>query len=127
MVSLKNRKMRVYVSFKNLEKLNASILNMESRYQMLSDSIGLTKGGRHELAVTQMQTLLEQLKQYRKSADEFTLAKETNPAALYVMEPAVPAVKAERPDKINIIIAAVIAGFVFSSILVLVNDRNRMA
>ncbi len=108
-------------------KLNASIADMEHRYQTLSDSVTIIKGGRHELAITQMQTLLEQLKQYRKSADEFALAKETNPAVLYVMEAGVPAVKAERPDKINIIIAAMIAGFVFSSILILVNDRNRIA
>ena len=111
----------------SLVKLNASVADMERRYQTLSDSVGLMKGGKHELALTQMQTLLEQLKQYRKSADEFILAKETNPAALYVMEAGVPAVKAERPDKINIIIAAMIAGFVFSSILVLVQDRNLSA
>ena len=108
----------------SLAKLNASIADMERRYQTLSDSVGLMNSGKRELAVTQMQTLLEQLKQYRKSADEFTLAKETNPAVLYVLEAGVPAVKAERPDKINIIIAAMIVGFVFSSILVLVNDRK---
>lgn len=111
----------------SLVKLNASIADMERRYQTLSDSVTIMKGGKHELAVTNMQTLLEQLNQYRKSADEFILAKETNPAVLYVMEAGVPAVKAERPDKINIIIAVMIAGFIFSSILILVNDRNLMA
>lgn len=111
----------------SLLKLNASVTAMEQEYQALSDSLPKTTGGKQALVITKMQTLLEQIKQYHKTADEFKLATETHPAVLYVMESAVPAAKAERPDKRGIIFAALIAGFIFSSFLVLVNDRKNRA
>ena len=110
----------------SFQKLKTSVGAMEQDYQQLSDSLPMLTGSSRELAVAKLQTLLEQVKQYRKTADEFKLATETHPAVLYVMETAVPAAKAERPDKTNSILAAMIAGFIFSCILILVNDRNQM-
>jgi hypothetical protein len=43
------------------------------------------------------------------------------------MEPASPAAYAERPDKPVIILSACLLAFIFSSILVLVNDRKSLA
>jgi hypothetical protein len=110
-----------------LQKLNVAVAVMEQQYQQLSDSLPAINGGRRELVIAKEQTLLEEIKQYRKAADEFALAAETRPAVLYVMEAAVPAAKAEKPDKTNIILASLIAGFIFSCILVLVNDRKNRA
>lgn len=110
----------------SLQKLNTSIGSMEKEYLQLSDSLPSMIGSSQQLGVAKQQTLLEQVKQYRKAADEFKLAAATPPAVLYVMETAAPAAKAERPDKTNIILIAMIAGFVFSCLLVLVNDRNQM-
>jgi hypothetical protein len=100
---------------------------MEKEYQNLSDSVSKISGSKHDLGIANMQTLLEQIKQYRKTADEFSLASATHPAAFYVMETAIPAAKAERPDKLGIILASLIVGFIFSSILVLVSDRKNIA
>jgi hypothetical protein len=109
------------------EKLATSIALMEHEYSSLNDSVSTLVNAKRELAVTQMQILLEQIKQYRKTAGEFTLASQTPPAVLYVMEPGKPAAKAERPDKMFVILAACLAGFIFSCLLVLVNDRKSMA
>lgn len=109
------------------EKLNSSISSMEKEYQSLADSLSIMRSGKQQLAVMQMQTISEQIKQYRRSADEFKLAAQTPPAALYVLEAAVPAVIAERPDKPVIILSACLLAFIFSSILVLVNDRKQTA
>ncbi len=73
-----------------------------------------------------METLLEELTQYRKTAATIQLMGETAPASLYVLEPAVPAAKAERPDKPAIIIAAAIAGFLFSLLLSLLANRKQV-
>ena len=108
-------------------KLNTSVTGMEQDYRLLSDSTVKTAGGSYELGMANMQTLLEQIKKYRKTADEFKLAAATKPAVLYVMEPGVPAANAERPDKAAIVFAALIAGFIFSCLLVLLNDRKNMA
>ena len=111
----------------SLEQLNNSVADMEQQYQSLSDRVSKTSGGKHELGMAKLQTLLEQIKQYRKTSDEFALAAATHPAAFYVMENAVPAANAERPDKLGIILASLIAGFIFSCLLVLVSDRKMMA
>ena len=108
----------------SLEQLNRSVANMEQQYQVLNDSISKTGGAKYALGTARLETLLEQIKQYRKTADEFALAAATSPAAFYIMETAVPAAKAERPDKLGIILASMIVGFVFSCLLVLLSDRK---
>jgi hypothetical protein len=108
-------------------KLNNSISLMEKKYQQLSDSLLTFRSGKQQLAVAQMQTLAEQIREYRKTSDEFKIAEQTPPAALYVLETAIPATYAERPDKPVIILSACLVAFIFSSLLVLVNDRKSMA
>ncbi len=93
------------------DKLNSSISLMEKEYQQLSDSLSTLHAGKQQLAVAQMQTITEQIRQYRKTADET----------------AIPAAYAERPDKIVIILSSCLVAFVFSSLLVLVNNRKPMA
>ncbi|MES2328269.1 MAG: Wzz/FepE/Etk N-terminal domain-containing protein [Bacteroidota bacterium] len=109
------------------DELNSSIASLEKEYQSLSDSVSTMRSGKQQLAVAQMQTIAEQIRQYRKTADEFRLASQTPPAALYVMEAASPAAYAERPDKPIIILTSCLVAFIFSSLLVLVNDRKTMA
>jgi LPS O-antigen subunit length determinant protein (WzzB/FepE family) len=106
----------------SIEKLDASLYSMEQEYRALHDS-----SGKDALALMKMQTLSEQINQYRKTADEFKLASQTTPAVLYVMETGSPAAKAERPDKPAVILAACLIGFLFSCLLVLVNNRNSIA
>jgi LPS O-antigen subunit length determinant protein (WzzB/FepE family) len=110
----------------SLQKLNLSIESLEQEFRQLNDSLPGMSGAPHALAETKLQTILEEIKQYRKMAGEFKLATEAHPAVLYVMESASPAAKAERPDKTNIILAAMIAGFIFSCILVLLNETNEL-
>jgi len=107
----------------SIEKINNSITSMEQEYHALADS---TRGN-DGLLVTKRQALVEQINQYRKMVNEYKLAAQTPPAVLYVMESAVPAAKAERPDKPAIILAACLIGFIFSCLLVLLNNRNSLA
>jgi hypothetical protein len=107
--------------------LQQAVAGMETKYSTLSDSFLRAAPARKELLAVQMRTLLDQLQQYRKTADEFALASQTPPAVLYVQEAAVPAAKAERPDKLAILIATGLVSFAFICILVLVNDRKQPA
>jgi len=100
---------------------------MQNEYTALADRLGTANVVQHELIVAQMQTLLEQIKQYKKTNDEFKLALANSPDVLYVMESAVPASKAERPDKPAIILISLLIAFIFSCFLVLVNDRKNIA
>lgn len=105
-------------------QLNASIVHSEQQYASLNDSI--SKAGHAEQILLQkhMETLLEELSRYRKTAASFQLMGETVPPALYILEPAVPSAKAERPDKLNTVLISGLAGFLFSILFLLLKDRR---
>lgn len=107
------------------DQLNHSITQAEQQFRQLNDSLSNAPQAQRILLQKHMETLLEQLTQFRKTAATFKLMGETAPSALYVLEPAVPAVKAERPDKLAIILAATIAGFIFSLLLLLLGNRKQ--
>lgn len=111
----------------SVEKLKSSIAEKEQQYVLLNDSLQRANPSQKELLSVQLTGLLEQLKQYRIAEDEFKLAIQTSPDVLYVMEAAVPAAKAERPDKLAILIATGLVSCVFICLLVLVNDRKQPA
>lgn len=107
-------------------EINHALAGFENEYRQLSDSFPLTDKGKNDLLTLRLQTLSAQISEYRKKADEFKLAAATAPEVLYVMEAAVPAADAERPDKPAIIVAAILAGFLFSTLWVLVAERKPM-
>ena len=109
------------------DALENAVTAMEGQYKQLADSLTASKPPIHDLLTLKMQTLLDQVKEYRKTADEFKLAIQSQPAVLYVMEKAVPAAKAERPDKPAVLLAAFILALLFGSLLVLINNRNNVA
>ena len=111
----------------SLATLGTMIQEKESEYHRLSDSISSATAATRDLMAAKMQTLLEEIKQYHKAADEFKLLIAAPPAVLYVMEAAVPSASADKPDKPAVILAAAIISFVFSCLLVLVNNRNKTA
>lgn len=107
-----------------VSKLNASILQNEQQYAALNDSISKAGPAQQTLLQKHMETLLEELSQYRKTAASFKLMGETAPRALYILEPAVPSAKTERPDKLNAILISGLAGFLFSILFLLLKDRR---
>ena len=100
---------------------------MVTHHVQLSDGISLADLTCKTLLVARQASLLDQLQQYQKTRDEFRLAAQISPAVLYVMEKAVPAAKAERPDKVAVLLATSLLSFVFICLLVLVNDRKKNA
>ena len=112
---------------KSSAALEAQVAAMETSYRALTDSIRTQNGAQQDLANMRKQTLLEQIKQYQVAANEFKLASQARPSVMYTLEQAVPAAKAERPEKIAIILAAALAGFVFSVLLVLLPGRKQDA
>lgn len=106
------------------DQLNASIIHHEQQYASLNDSISKASHAQQILLQKHMETLLEELSRYRKTAASFQLMGETVPPALYILEPAVPSAKAERPDKLNTVLISGLAGFLFSILFLLLKDRR---
>lgn len=107
-----------------VSKLNTSIVGTEQQYATLNDSITKVSSANKVLLQKHMETLLDQLSTYRKTAASFKLMGETVPPALYVVEEAVPSAKAERPDKLNTVLISALAGFLFSILFLLLKDRR---
>jgi LPS O-antigen subunit length determinant protein (WzzB/FepE family) len=107
-----------------IEKIDRSIISMEQEYRLLIDSMQPLRMGTQAVAAVKMGSLSEQIRQYRKTSNEFKLAAQAPPALLYVLEPASPAAYAERPDKPAIIFAASLIGFILGSLFILVGDRK---
>lgn len=112
---------------RSMEQLEVSVSAMEATYVQLGDSISRADFSRKALLTARQASLLDQLQQYQKTRDEFRLAAQIAPAVLYVMEKAVPAAKAERPDTTAVLLATSLLSFVFICLLVLVNDRKKNA
>ncbi len=111
----------------SLATLATVIDEKESEYHRLSDSLSSATAAKRDLLAAKMQTFLEEIKEYHKAADEFKLVIAAPPAVLYVMEAAVPSASADKPDKPAVILAAAIISFIFSCLLVLINNRNKTA
>lgn len=101
------------------QKIDQSITETELKYQFLLDSAAKVSSIKSILINKHLESLLDQLSRYRKTAATFKIMSETKPPALYVLEPAIPAVKAERPDKIAVVLTAGLVGCLFSILLVL--------
>ncbi|TDO26575.1 Wzz/FepE/Etk N-terminal domain-containing protein [Sediminibacterium goheungense] len=108
--------------------LEKTIRNKEEEYRQLADSlqkIPQQQYDSYELLQLSAKSVLKELQEYRTLYAQFTMMAKLQTPVLFVLDKAVPAAKAERPDKPAIIIAAAIAGFVFSILLLLVGNRKR--
>ncbi len=108
--------------------LEKTILTKEKEYRQLADSlqkIPQQQYDSYELLQLSAKSVLKEIQEYRTLYAQFTMMAKLQTPVLFVLDKAVPAAKAERPDKPAIIIAAAIAGFVFSILLLLIGNRKR--
>jgi hypothetical protein len=107
----------------SLAKLKSNIAGMEAEYKSLASTTGLSDA-ENKLNQSKLQNILEQMNSYQKAANEFQLAIDNNAPALYVLEKAVPAAKSEKPNKWEILLAALIASSLFGLMGLLVYHRE---
>lgn len=106
------------------ENLDHAVGMLEEQYRALADSQQAAAGAQKELSTLRAQALLEELKQYRKTAAEYMIAAQDIPEALYVLEPATPAAYAQRPDKPAVLFATLIASSLLGCMVVWVGERK---
>jgi uncharacterized protein involved in exopolysaccharide biosynthesis len=112
-----------------LENLQTSITKMETEVKVISDSLisKASNSAQIMLLNNKREVLLQQLQQYQKTADEYRLASNNKTPALYILEDAVPAAKAEKPKKLEILFLTAIASLCFGVFASLAYNRNKMA
>lgn len=74
---------------------------------------------------TRMSTLKELLQSYEKMIDEYQLAISTNTPVLLIVEPARPAVWADRPKIVQTVLLSFFGAFVFSFLLALFVESRK--
>lgn len=110
-----------------VESLYRTIDTAEQQYRAIAGRLPTITGAQKELLTLRAQTLLEELKQYRKAAAEYALALQNIPEALYVLEPASPAAYAQRPDIPAVLIATLIASILLGCMVVWVGEQKNFS
>lgn len=111
----------------SLNHLNQSIAGFEKEYHKISDSSSnkTISSSNLNLLIIKRNTLLEQIQQYQKSANEFSLAIQNNTPALIEIEKGYPSAKADKPKKLDVLMAAFFISLIFASLAALIYNRKK--
>lgn len=109
---------------KMLLNFNKSIDSLNKNYEQISHKMKVEKDNFSQLDLAKANSLFEQLNSQQKAAAEIKLAIDNNAPALYVLEPAVPAAKAEKPNILEVLIITTIVSFVFGVAALLIYNRE---
>jgi hypothetical protein len=112
----------------SVNRLQESIADLENQYKNIADSLQVNSSSfRKDMFETQRQSILEQIKIYQKSVNEFKLAIATTPASLYVIEKAMPSASPDKPVFIMSLIMVLFASIAFGIIAALIFERKESA
>jgi len=96
-------------------------------YQKLLDSMQhTTSASVADLLSIQKVSLLQQMQEYEKLLNQYKLMVDAKPLVLIIIERATPALKADKPERIQIIIAATVLSFFFGLLAAVILERRRM-
>ncbi|HET9824817.1 MAG TPA: hypothetical protein VFP87_05755 [Chitinophagaceae bacterium] len=96
-------------------------------YQKLSDSLQhATDQSTTDLLNMQKSSLLQQMAEYEKLSDQYTLMVNAKPQMLIVVERATPPLKPDKPRSVEIIIAAAALSLFFGIMAAVVLERRRV-
>jgi len=108
------------------QKLDSTVIQLKNQYTILANNKP-TDLYAIRLNIAESETILNQIDQTTKASQEIKLAMVTLPNFIKVVENATPATENSWPDKPLIFLIAAIAGLLFSSILVLINNPTKAA
>jgi len=108
------------------QKMDSTVSQLKNKYSILANNKP-TDLSATRLNNAESETILNQIDQTTKASQEIKLAIVTLPNFIKVAEKATTATEDSWPDKPLIILIAAIAGLLFSSILVLINNPTKAA
>lgn len=109
---------------KMLTNFNKSIDSLQKLYVELYNKNKDAKVQQIEMDVLKMNNLLVQIQSQEKAAAEIKLAIDNNAPALYVLETAAPAAKAEKPNILEVLILTALVSLVFGAMALLIYNRE---
>lgn len=110
-----------------LSRINSEYDQKKIHYQVLSDSLQRTTNqASTDFLNMQKSSLLQQMAQYEKLLDQYTLMVKAKPQTLIIIERATPALKPDKPRSLEIVIAATVLSLFFAVFAALVLERRRM-
>ncbi len=109
---------------KLLFNFNRSIDSLSKAYQLSVNKIQLENNRLSQLELAKANSLLEQIQTQEKVLGEIKLAVENTAPAFFVLEPAVPAAKSEKPNIPEVLILTALISAIFSALALLIYNRE---
>jgi capsular polysaccharide biosynthesis protein len=108
-----------------LQKLKDEYALKQQQYKQIADSGVVSSETERELSNTRKTVLLEQLQQYQKTIDQYTLALRTNPQVLLTVESARPSLSPDKPKTLQIVLFTLAAALVCTFLIALSLDTGK--
>ncbi len=108
-----------------LARIDTEYQEKNSEFQRLADSLQNEKDVvRIEYMQMKKASLLRQLEEYDRLADQYKLMVDAQPKALIIIENAVPAIKTDKPRWLPILVAATFLALFFGLASAVISERN---
>jgi hypothetical protein len=110
-----------------LATVNSEYANKKIEYQRVHDSLSqmqtATTGA--QILLARQASLIQQIEEYENLSGQYQLMVHARPKALVIVEKASPAIKADRPHRAEIIVAAAVLSFLFAFLAAVVLERRK--
>jgi len=112
----------------NLDQVHNAMQILKKDYEDETDSITSGHASMDKaLFESKRQSILEQIRQYQQTENEWKLAIASTPAALYIVQKAAASAYHDKPLLINILITTCLIASIFASIAVLIYERKQLS
>ncbi|HEY2720602.1 MAG TPA: hypothetical protein VGI82_02690 [Chitinophagaceae bacterium] len=108
-------------------EINKEYAEKNAEYQNLHDSLSRMDiaSAAAQIFTSRQAALLQQMQEYQELAGQYKLMMDAKPQALIIIERAKPALKADEPRKLQVIVVAAILSLVFGFFAALVLEKKR--
>jgi uncharacterized protein involved in exopolysaccharide biosynthesis len=110
-----------------LSKINEEYVKKKTEYQKWTDSmVHVSSAIDLDLLNVRKNLWLQQLQEYEKLTSQYQLMVDVKPQALIIVEKATPAIEADQPGSMQIIVAAAVLSLFFGVLAALFLERRKL-
>jgi capsular polysaccharide biosynthesis protein len=109
-----------------LQQLDTAIANLKVQYSVFEQQPAATNEATKRMQETESFSILSQLEQYKRISAEYKIGMHAIPSYIRLLEPGTISSEPAWPNKPLVIAIAALAGLVFSTLLILLNNRSNV-
>ncbi|MDD2794154.1 MAG: Wzz/FepE/Etk N-terminal domain-containing protein [Sediminibacterium sp.] len=109
-----------------IQQMDTAIANLKVQYSALEQQPVATNEAAKRMQETESFSILSQLEQYKRISAEYKIGMQAIPSYIRLLEPGTISPEPAWPNKPLVIAIAALAGMVFSTLLILLNNRSNV-